>query len=190
MGVRRGLQVFATASIFLALLTVAVEQVPPAYAHEYVANGGFEDRTAGWSSSSADIAPVGAAEVPPLEGIFSGRVTLTQSMYLVRRTAFGVPPGTYTVSAGIWRTVTSPQILVSVEDRDAPFTERPGPAGWSIVSSTLTVSAFSDLTIDVSGSGGIGDVFYLDAVHVDGPDPATPPPSMTPSSPARWSASA
>jgi hypothetical protein len=188
--VRRGPKVFATASIFLALLALAVERRGPVYAHDYVANGGFEYGIAGWSSPSAELATVPAAEVAPFEDLFSGRVVLTQSAYIVRGSAVPAPPGTYVVTAAIKRAIDGPQVRVAIENQNTVFTERPGRDGWVIASSTFSVSNYCDLQVVIDGSGNVGDVFYVDAVHIDGPEPATPAPSatatpsMTPSPPA------
>jgi hypothetical protein len=141
----------------------------------------FEDGIGGWATGgTADISTASAPEVSPLEGAFAGRLTLIQGTFSLRRSMFGVPPGAYTVSIGILRPGQQAQNLdVHLENQQVQFHEQPGPDGWSIVSTEVTLYDFSNLKLMIGGIGVSGDVFYLDALHVEGPDPATPPPSAT-----------
>ncbi len=160
---------------------MSLEAGVPASAHEYAPSGGFEDGDDGWASGgTADISTASAPEVSPLEGAFAGRITLIQGTFSLRRSMFAVPPGAYTVSIGILRPAQKPQYLdVHLENQPVQFQEQPGPGGWSIMSAAVTLTDFSNLKLVIGANGVSGDVFYLDALHVEGPDPATPPPTAT-----------
>lgn len=160
---------------------MSVERAPRAYAYAYIENGGFEDgATTGWFSSSVEYAAVDAAEVPPLAGSYSGRVTLTQDTFVVRRTAWDAQPGVYTASFGIRSLPPSVIASYTIEAQDASFVEHPGQDGWTIVSATVNVAEYRSLTMIIGGAGGIGDVFYIDEFRIDGPSPATPTFTATP----------
>jgi hypothetical protein len=173
--VRSGRLLVATASLLLTLAWLASARVHPAAAFDYVDNGGFEDGTAaGWHSPSVTYAAVDASVVPPYAGSFSGRVTLTQDSFSARRTAWDAGPGTYTASFSIRDVPASVVASWSIEAQDAVFTEQPGPDGWMLVSATFNVTEYRSLTMILSGTGSVGDVFYIDEFRINGPSPVTP----------------
>lgn len=170
---------FATAWTLFTLVSVMIEPGDPAYGYAYIDNGGFEDGTTAWFSPSVEYAAVDASEAPPLEGAFSGRVTLSQSPFRVWRTAFDVQPGVYTASFGIRDVPRDVITSVSIESQDAVFVWSPGPNGWTIVSATVNVTEYRSLAMTISGTGTAGDVFYIDDFRIDGPPPSTPTSTAT-----------
>ena len=154
---------------------------------EHVINGSFEDASvAPWSSRAtlaldADIVADGARSL---------RVEASGG-YLVRQTLFDVAPGTYRLRGAVRQGPTPDGALrlqVTPSDRCAAgcdFEIPPEPNAWFTIAADTTMTATSDVVLQLVGSGGVA---WLDDVSFFGPPPATRTPTPTPVTPTVQSA--
>jgi Lamin Tail Domain len=181
----RPIHLLAVVAMVAAAISLLATLHGRATAFSYIENGGFENGTNGWHAGSLDLTAVDAAEVPPVSGGMSARLTAEGGPFAVSQTLFDVPPGSYAVSASVRRTIPGTQIFLRAQ---AINPEGPGTNdlyadattnSWIQLSGIITLTAYSQVEVAVRGSGS--GAIYIDDVRFDGAAPitATPTPPAT-----------
>ncbi|MDP9236062.1 MAG: lamin tail domain-containing protein [Chloroflexota bacterium] len=166
----------AVAIVAAAALMLTVSQ-GRATAFSYIENGSFENGTDAWHAGSLELVTVGADDVPPVAGQMSARLSADGGPFTVSQTLFDVPPGTYSVSASVRRTIPDTQIYLRAQainpegpgtnDVYSPLTTNQ----WIQLSGEMTLTAFSQVEVAIKGDGS--GAVYIDDVRFDGPPPIT-----------------
>ncbi len=168
---------------------------PDASAYDYAQNGSFENGTDGWRAApGVAFSTVGADIVPPIDGLYSARVTLGQIPVQIRQSVYaGVPAGAYHLSVYARSSSPAAQMFADVSSTDPrggnSHTSVTSPDRvWVPIVLDVLVTQTSDLSVSLGGSGATGDFAYFDAMRFEGPAPSIATP--TASAPAAASTTA